>query len=257
MKTNLIIFVTAILLACTSSPKNTKRETGVELDTLLHINTSPNEPITPVYGYRFMITGDFNGDQKQDTLKEHFISQLDNKDSPKFYRNLPDYDDLVDTTVKKAPLSYVSSSNKKIDTLFIAASGQLLGLSYLKNEGDLDGDGRDEVSYVVNWADWSNLNTWHIVSYKKGQWINLYSFSIWDWQLPSLPETWNQYGYFGLVNKTVIDSTTYGYDEITEAFLAFPGLLKKVKNNVIEIIYMNSEAMLDTAQIDLRTKKYM
>ena len=170
--------MTTLLLACSSSPKITKREAGTERDTILHINPFMNDTVSPVYGYRFMIKGDFDGDQKDDTLREHFMSQLDNQESPKFYRNLPDYDDLVDTSVKKEPLSYVSSSNKRIDTLFVAAGGQLLGLSYLKNEGDLDGDDRDEVSYVVNWADWSSMNTWHIVSYKNGQWINLYSFSM-------------------------------------------------------------------------------
>lgn len=114
--------------------------------------TIPQE-IVPVFGYRFVISGDFDGDGKNEKLTEHFYSQLDNKETNKFYEGLTDYDQLVDLTVKKDPVSFISSDNKHIDTLLISSGGQLLGLSYLKNEGDLNGDGTDEVSYVVDWAD--------------------------------------------------------------------------------------------------------
>ena len=143
----------------------------------------------------------FRSDGKKEKLIEQFFSGIDNKETNKFYESLLDYDQLVALTVKKDPYTFVISDNELIDTLHISSGGQLLGLSYLKNEGDLNGDGTDEVSYVVNWADWSNLNTWHIVTYKNKKWIELYSFSIWDWQLPNLPETFNQYGPFGQIGR--------------------------------------------------------
>ncbi|MGG9961194.1 hypothetical protein [Ferruginibacter sp. SUN106] len=122
------------------------------------LKTIPKD-IKPVFGYRFIISGDFDGDGKKEQLIEHFFSGVDNKETNKFYEGLSDYDQLVALTVKKDPVSFVLSDNKNIDTLGISSTSQLLGLSFLKNEGDLNGDGTDEVSYVVNWASWSSVNT--------------------------------------------------------------------------------------------------
>lgn len=255
MKILLSIFITALLIGCASPSVNSEETDLNDLDSLPLIDSSTTEPIIPVFGFRFMITGDFNGDKKQDTLFEHYISQNDFEETEKFYQNLPDYDALVDTTMKKRPLSYIACSNSSIDSLIITDREQQLGLSFLKNEGDLDGDGNDEVSYVINWADWSNMNSWNIISYKNGKWINLYSFSIRDWQLPDLPETINQYGFIGLMDKTILDSSNQNIDQINKEFLEFPGLVRKVKTNKIEIIYCNEEAMLDTTIIDLRSEK--
>ncbi|NOQ71010.1 MAG: hypothetical protein GQ574_03350 [Crocinitomix sp.] len=255
MKVTTLFFSFLQLFACSSSPE---RSDSSNLDTnqiKVLIDNSINEIISPVFGYRFIIAGDFDGDRIQDTLVEHYISQDNMKETNKFYKNMLEYDDLVDTTIKKQPNSYVLCSNPKIDTLRITDGEQQFGLSFLKNEGDLTGDGKDEISYVINWADWSNTNTWHIMTYRKNAWETLYSFSIWDWQLPSLPETQNQYGLFGLVNKNILDSSDQNIDQINSNFLEFPGLVRKVKTNVIEIIFRNEEAMLDTMQVDLRNKK--
>jgi hypothetical protein len=207
--------------------------------------------LKPVLGYRFVISGDFDGDGKDEKMIEHFYSGIDNKETNKYYDSLADYDQLVNLTVAKDPISFVISENKNIDTLGIAAGGQLLGLSYLKNEGDLNGDGTDEVSYVVQWADWSNCNTWHIVTYKNNRWTELYSFDIRDWQLPDLPETFNDYGLFGLDNK-IINTTNDSVNDILEKqLLDFAGLVKKVGRNKIQVIYMNEEAMEDTMVVNL------
>lgn len=37
------------------------------------------ENLKPVFGYRFILTGDFDGDGKMEKLLEHFFSGLDNK----------------------------------------------------------------------------------------------------------------------------------------------------------------------------------
>ncbi|GAB2833196.1 hypothetical protein GCM10027043_38960 [Ferruginibacter profundus] len=211
--------------------------------------------IKPVFGYRFIITGDFDGDGKKEKLIEHFFSGVDNKETNKFYDGLSDYDQLVALTVKKEPISFVLSDNKNIDTLNISSTSQLLGLSLLKNEGDLNGDGTDEVSYVINWADWSNLNTWHIVTCKNKKWQELYSFSIRDWQLPDLPETFTQYGLSGLENKNVALPNDTVNNRIEKEFTDFKGLVTKIKNNTIRIIFMNDEADLDTMMVNLKRKE--
>ena len=214
--------------------------------------SSATHSVTPVFGYRFVIKGDFDGDGVQEQLVEHFYSEITHKETNKFYENLPDYSDLVTRTVKKEPHSFVSCSNPAIKTLEISQGGQLLGLSYLKNEGDLNGDGTDEVSYVVNWADWSNLNHWNLMTYRNSQWEELYSFSIWDWQLPDLPETYNEYGMFGLQNKYINAHATKANKAIEKELKAFKGLVRKIATDSIEIYYMTDEAELDTLKVDLK-----
>lgn len=256
-----------LLFSCVSSTKKTQDGIAVSnIDTsqqdssksrnaIAEILKTIPKNIKPVFGYRFILLGDFDGDGKKEKLIEHFYSALDYKETNKFYDNLSVYDQLVALTVIKEPFSFVNSDNNLVDTLHIASGGQLLGLSYLKNEGDLNGDGTDEVSYVVNWADWSNLNTWHLVTYKNKQWTELYSFPIWDWQLPDLPETFNQYGLFGLEEK-IINTTNDTINKRKEEELkAFKGLVKKVKTNKIQLIFRNDESEEDTMIVDLKRVK--
>jgi hypothetical protein len=206
----------------------------------------------PVSGYRFIIEGDFDGDGKKEKLIEHYFSQKTHAETNKFYEGLDDYDDLVTMSIYKEPFSFVLSDSKKVDTLHISSMGQLLGLSYLKNEGDLNGDGTDEVSYVINWADWSNLNTWHIATYKNNRWEELYSFPIWDWQLPDLPGAFNDYGLFGTQGK-IVNAENDSINKLMETELMnFPGLVKKIKKNKIQITFKNMEASEETRVVDIR-----
>lgn len=268
MKTALIssFVILTIFFSCNTSGKKRREEKTIShLDNAVlkqdnsdttnkHEGNSKkaSHEIKPVFGYRFIISGDFNGDGKEDNLIEHFVSGLDNKETNKFYDGLSDYDELVELTIKKEPVSFVSSDNNQIDTLKISSGGQLLGLSYLKNEGDLNGDGTDEISYVVNWADWSNLNTWNLMSYKHDKWTELYSFPIWDWQLPDLPQNFNQFGLFGLEQKIINTSNDSINEHIENKLLDFKGLVKKIETNKIQVIFRNEEAMQDTAIIELK-----
>ena len=195
----------------------------------IYINT-----LKPITGYRFIITGDFNGDGIKDTLTEHYINPIDRKETNKYYEGL-DYDRSVTAAVHKDPFSFITCSNKRIDTLIIHIGGQLFGISYMKNEGDLDGDGGDEISYVVDWADWSSVNTCHVVSCKNGKWLELYSFETRDWVLPSLPDVQTEYGLFGVAGA----SSTIGNDTANKRILkelkAFPGLVTKLKSGKIKV----------------------
>ena len=76
-----------------------------------------------------------------ETLTEHFYSRLSGKATNRFYDNLPDYDKLVSLTTAKEPFSFLSCDCKHIGTLQISSTAQQLGLSYSKNEGDLNSDG--------------------------------------------------------------------------------------------------------------------
>ncbi|MDR2914211.1 MAG: hypothetical protein LBV74_05205 [Tannerella sp.] len=222
------------------------------------IRTSAEEIKTdefvPVSGYRFLIEGDFDGDGKNERLTECYYSGLDRKETNKFYQDLPDYEQLVILTMQKKPYTFIVSDNPLIDTLHITSKEQQFGLSYLKNEGDLNGDGTDEISYVVNWADWSSCNTWYIMTYRNSKWEEFYSFPIWDWMLPDLPETISQYGLMGLNDKTIGSNDTV--NEYAEEILAdFEGLVRKMNGNKIRVIYRNEEAELDSVIIDLNDNK--
>lgn len=269
MKTPLTItiLISTLLFSCDNSTKKTQDEKRVSHVDTLQLDSSKSrnpieetlknipENIKPVLGYRFILTGDFDGDGKKEKLIEHFYSLLDNKETNKFYDSLSNYNQLVALTEKKEPYSFVSSDNRRIDTLHISTDDQLLGLSYLKNEGDLNGDGTDEVSYVIDWADWSSWNTWHLVTYKNKKWTELYSFPIWDWQLPNLPETFNQYGLFGLEQKIINTTNDTVNKRIEKELLDFKGLVKKVKTNKIQVIFRNDETEEDTMIVDLKQLK--
>lgn len=246
----IFLLILVMFLSCDNSNKKTREKITISTtETLKH-----DKKLKPIFGYRFIISGDFDGDGKKENLIEHFFSGIDNKEANKFYENV-EYDDLVELTMKKNPYSFVLSDNKSIDTLQITRIGQNFGLSYLKNEGDLNNDGTDEVSYVVSFADWSNLNTWYLFTYKNKKWQELYSFPIWDWQLPDLPETTNQYGLFGLENKIVNSKDAITNNEIENELKNFKGLVKKMEPNKIQVIYRNEEADKDTIVVDLKKLK--
>ncbi len=251
-----LLLLSTFLVSYNGSTKEKDEATVSHTDTLKQENSNTKQDtLKPVFGYRFVINGDFDGDGKKEKLIEHFVSGIDNKETNKFYEGLTDYEQLIELTVKKNPISFVVSDNKRIDTLHIFSGGQQLGLSYLKNEGDLNGDGTDEVSYVINWADQSNINTWHLVSYKNNKWTEIYSFPIWDWQLPDLPQTCNQYGLFGLDNKIINTNNDTVNIRLEKELINFKGLVKKIKTNKIQVIFMNEAAEEDTMIVDLKQLK--
>lgn len=201
-------------------PSVTSTESPIE-------STSNNEPPMVIidslvkinFGSTKVITGDFDGDGKREKLVEHYVSRNTGTDIEKFYYSGTPYSELVNATAKKKPRSYLLSDNKTIDTLSISSAPQLFGIFFLKNEGDLNNDGSDEVSYVVDWADRSAVNTYYIVTYKNGKWTKLASFRMWEWQFDDVPS--NQ------------------------------GLIKKTGNSEIEYYGSGEEYMLDTMSMKL------
>lgn len=155
--------------------------------------------------FSFTITGDFDGDGAIDTLLEKYISSVDSRTLPKTLQG-KEYDTLVALTLQTQPLCLLIDPNGKLDTLEISNLNQQFGLAYLKNEGDLNGDGIDEISFVVDWADWSSTNTCYIYSYVDSKWEKIYSFSIFDSQLPDYTSATSMDTFEGLIEK--IDNDT-------------------------------------------------
>jgi len=143
-------------------------------------------------GDRLSITGDFNGDGQSDTLKESFISSFDGKETNKYYK--ADFDSMVSLTIQKKPISRLLSYHLK--PLNVNKDNwQLFGLAYLKNEGDLNGDGNDEVGLIVDWADWSDVNYYQVYSYKFNEWKVLLSFEIRDYDVVEIKKNKESKGF--------------------------------------------------------------
>jgi hypothetical protein len=200
-----------------------------------------------VNGYYFVISGDFDGNGTKETLAEHFYSSSENRETSKWYDSIDDYDQLVKLIIKKDAYSFVMCDTCTIDTLHVAPGGCSFGLAYLKNEGDLNGDGTDEVSYVVNYTDWSELNTWYIMTYKKGSWRKLYTFPIWEWQLPPLP-----YLEYAVSGKEIVPTRLDGISKISDDSNNFEGLVKKISTGKIQVVFRNENSEVDTMIVNLK-----
>ncbi len=179
--------------------------------------------LIPIFGYRFKISGDFNGDGKKESLVEHYFSQITHKETNKYFGNKTEFEDFILLTMKKKPISFLTCSEATIDSITISNAEQLYGISFLKNEGDLNGDGADEISFAISYADWSSCNQYHIASYKNNRWKVIYSFEIRDWMLPEEPS------------------------ENTK----FEGLIKFKAKNKIQITTIDGDVSINHQMIDL------
>ena len=155
------------------------------------------------------IKGDFNGDGVEDNLIEKLVSSIDNKS----INRLPqvEYDSLVLLINEKQPIVSLLSENKKIPELIVTKNTSF-GLLWIKNEGDLNQDGADEISIIIDWADFSAINHCLIYSLKNEKWTELAKFEIREWQLNSR-------------------------DGITP----FNGFVKQKKNGKFEVLTFDSE----------------
>lgn len=60
-----------------------------------------------------------------------------------------------------------------------------LGVYFLINEGDLDGDGGDEISFMTVNRDFSNLNYFRIWTYKDTKWKELFCVLVHEYDCPN------------------------------------------------------------------------
>lgn len=189
MKYRAFLFALAFLTACQQAPKQSRSTTngamdstknGIETDTTGKRDTvseiiREEEPMRKkkiVFGYRFAIEGDFNRDRKRDSLKENLIDRKTGKAAPKFL----DYESMGMPTPERYGLKCFLSCDS-IPPFDIKLKASEIGLQYLNNEGDLDGDGGDEVSYALFNQEWYLGRTIYVITCKSKQWKPLFQFT--------------------------------------------------------------------------------
>ena len=64
-----------------------------------------------------------------------------------------------------------------------------LGVYFLTNEGDLDGDGSDEIGFMTVYRDYSNINYFRIYSYTGNSWKEIFSTKVHEWDCPNFIPT--------------------------------------------------------------------
>lgn len=216
-----LTYVSLLLAGCGQAHRTPVKDTtavaGLE-DSTVHYDDL-------IATHRFIITGDFDGDGRPETLTEHFMDLETKKELRKYW--VGDSMDVIFWQVAAGrSYSFISCDNPAIDTFHFSHS---MGADYLKNEGDLDGDGTDELSYVPALADYSSLNTWHILTYKDHHWKEILDFPIWESQLP-------------YPSPAKLDS--------------FSGWVRKIKPNYVEVIYRLEDGTdNDTVIVNLKHPK--
>ena len=169
-----VVFMGLILIGChlTGSERKTS---SLSQDS---ISVRPTDSTrTPKLDKRMTIVGDFDGDGRQDTLRESYISALTNEETPKQYDSV-DYLRNMDLTAEAQPITRLLSSIPGVDTFTVTDNFQQSGISCFSNLGDVNGDGTDEFGYFVNWADMSSLNTYVIMTIKNNKVTELFAFPI-------------------------------------------------------------------------------
>lgn len=173
------VFLLTILLQNCSNPK--PEPTKISFNTRQATQTPDSNQFQILE--KEVIIGDFDGDGIEDSLQETFISLIDSANIPKYYFETQEaFEKKQREIYGLKPNLTLSSSNPKIKELLLSQHKQILGTSWLQNEGDLNNDGNDEISVVIDWADWSSVNFCLIYTYKNEKWIELLKFEIRDWE---------------------------------------------------------------------------
>ena len=120
------------------------------------------------------IIGDFDGDKRNDTLFEIHTSG-NNKNIITEVPFIDDYDNMVDYYFKKSIRTSLKSSNKKIKNLDLGIS---FGVYCLINIGDNNNDKKDEIALVIDYCDYSSLNSCVIYSLCNNNWKIIKHFTI-------------------------------------------------------------------------------
>ena len=121
-----------------------------------------------------IVIGDFDGDNKQDTVVQHIFSRKYNTelDSIPIFPENDYFESVADWFYDQEADLYLIFKN---DTLHF---GTAYGFYCLINLGDLNGDKKDEIALSVDYFDYSAINSCKIYTICNGNWALLKHFPI-------------------------------------------------------------------------------
>jgi hypothetical protein len=125
---------------------------------------------------KLFLIGDFDGDRKQDTIFQHIFSRLlktEIENSPDPLQN--DWNKIVKWFNDQDANLFLTFNTKNQDTLHLGAAQ---GLYCLLNIGDNNADGKDEIALVIDYLDFSQVNSCKIYSLCNKKWTILKQFGI-------------------------------------------------------------------------------
>lgn len=121
------------------------------------------------------IIGNFDGDKTQDTLREIVYSdksqlQIDKVLTCKEY----EFDTVVNWYFKNSIRHKLALSNHTSEMYFSYS----MGFYFLKNIGDINNDGKDEVALAIDLLDYSRVNSCIIYTLCNNDWKEIKRFTI-------------------------------------------------------------------------------
>ena len=125
---------------------------------------------------KLFVVGDFDGDRNQDTIFQHNFSRLTKSEIEQAadpFQN--EWDTVVKWFYDQDADLYLTINKSGNDSL---SFGTAQGLYCLINIGDNNADGKDEIALVIDYLDFSRVNSCKIYSLCKDQWTLLKQFGI-------------------------------------------------------------------------------
>lgn len=166
-----IIFISILslfFLACNSSTEKEKKHTSSLSDFGDGIILKKFEGLT--------ITGDFDGDKKQDTIIQRVGSTLKKVYFEKIVDPLKNHWDIVTNWHFNRGTDLCLFINRLESEELRLGSAQ--GLYCLINIGDNNNDGKDEIAFVVDNLDYSRVNSCKIYTICETRWTLLKQFGV-------------------------------------------------------------------------------
>lgn len=163
-----LLTLTVGLLSC-----NSQNEKLVDNTTDSKVND--NKIIFHKLEKRFVV-GNFDGEGKQDTIFQHNYSRFTKTEieySADPFQN--EWDTVVKWFYDQDANVYLTINKSNLDTLYL---GTAQGLYCLINIGDNNADGKDEIAFVVDYLDFSRVNSCKIFSLCNDKWTLLKKFGV-------------------------------------------------------------------------------
>lgn len=166
MKKVLLLFTLLSLFSCSKKEASPNQK-----------QTDAEEIIEEQPEYIELTSSTLEGDFDGDGIKEKLVTFISDS-TGKAVKRLPagkEWGDTIDYTFKNGITTKLYIEGRAADTIKLGTS---TGLYCLINIGDLNKDKKDEIIFVADWPDYSNLNSARVYTLCNNKWIEIKTFSI-------------------------------------------------------------------------------